>query len=98
MKLTARLWLFGACLPVAAFCAATIVGSTVFRRELERGVDDALLAQAAAESVSLFDDATPHLHVALCPLEATVRKVVPSAAIYAETGEVLKSDRSHVVL
>lgn len=89
MRLTARLWLFGALLPVVALWAATLVGSARFRRELERGVDDALLAQVAVESVSLFDDREPHLHVAQPPLDETVRRVVPSAAIYAPDGRVL---------
>jgi signal transduction histidine kinase len=89
VRLTVRLWIFGALLPVLGFVAATFAGAAVFRAELERAVDRALLSQAATEAVSLFDGVGPHLHLASSPLEVTVRRVAPEAALYGPDGELL---------
>ncbi len=89
MRLTVRLWIFGALVPVVGFVAATLAGAAVFRAELEGAVDRALLSQAAVEAVSLFDGMGPHLHIASSALEATVRRVAPAAALYGPDGELL---------
>ncbi len=89
MKLTLRLWIFGALVPAVGLVAATLAGAIVFQVELERTVDRALLSQAVTEAVSLFDRQSPHLHVATSPLEESVRKVAPAAALYAPDGRVL---------
>lgn len=89
MRLTVRLWIFGALVPALGLGAATLAGAGIFRVELERAVDDALLTQAATEAVSLFDGMGPHLHVAISPLEAVVRRVAPAAALYGPDGTLL---------
>jgi signal transduction histidine kinase len=86
VRLTVRLWIFGALVPALGFGAASLVGAGIFKVVLERTVDDALLAQTATEAVSLFDGMGPHLHIAISPLEATVRRVAPAAALYEPDG------------
>ena len=86
MRLTVRLWIFGAIVPALGFGAAALAGTAIFRHVLERTVDDALLAQAATEAVSLFDGMGPHLHIAVSPLESTVRRVAPAATLYEPDG------------
>jgi len=89
MRLTVRLWIFGALVPFVGFAVATLVGAAIFRVELERAVDHALLSQAATEAVSLFDGMGPHLHLAISPLEKAVRRIAPAAALYGPDGNLL---------
>jgi two-component system, OmpR family, sensor kinase len=89
MKLAARIWIFGALVPFLASVAATLAGAAFFRAELERSVDDALLVESATEAVSLFDHIGVHLHMAVSPLEPSVRRVTPSGALYGPDGNLL---------
>jgi two-component system, OmpR family, sensor kinase len=91
MKLSVRLWLLGAVVPFAGTTAALVVAGQVFRADLEHGVDEGLLSQAAVEAVSLFDGPgnKPHLHLATSPLGERVRHIAPAAAIYGPTGQLL---------
>lgn len=91
MKLRTRLFLFGAALPSLSMFVATLVGGWLFGLTAVRGVDRALLAQAAVESVSLFDGpgAGPHLHLASSPIGERVRSFAPVAVVYDERGGVV---------
>lgn len=91
MKLRHRLFLFGAAIPTLCILAATLFGGWLFRVNALRDVDRALIAQAAVESVSMFDGPTagPHLHLATSPLGERVRSFAPVAVIYDSTGSVL---------
>jgi two-component system, OmpR family, sensor kinase len=88
MKLATRLWLLGALVPFVGTVAAVFAGGQLFRANLEHAVDEALLGQAAVESVSLFDGpgGRPHLHLATSPLREAVRRIAPAAALYDATG------------
>lgn len=88
MKLAARLWLLGAVVPFLGMLAAALVAAELFRTSLERALDDALLGQATAEAVSLFDapGGKPHLHMATSPLKASLSRFAPAAALYDAEG------------
>jgi signal transduction histidine kinase len=68
-----------------------IVAGLVFRSSLLGALDRALLAQAAVESVSLFDgpDGVPHVHLGKSPLAENVRTFVPMVGLYRSTGELV---------
>lgn len=93
MKLARRLWVWGALVPSVGTLLALVAAGVFFRVHLERSVDQALLAQAAVESTSLFDgpDAEPHLHMERSPLLEQVRPFAPSGALYASNGELVAS-------
>src|SRR5690606_20047345 len=88
VSVRARLVLFGAVLPTAFLLVAVVIGGALFRREQLADVDRRLLAQAAVESVGLFDspDGTPHVHLPRSPLAREVEAFAPDAALYDETG------------
>jgi signal transduction histidine kinase len=88
VRVRTRLVVFGAALPALALLAAVVVAGVVFRLSLLRALDRALLAQAAVESVSLFDgpEGAPHLHIGKSPLANDVRSFVPTAGLYRATG------------
>ncbi len=88
MRLAARLWVLGALLPAAALLAAVLVAGRFLEAQLEGTLDQALLSQAAIESVSLFDGpgGVPHLHIQDSPLGAQVRAFAPSGALYGPDG------------
>ncbi|MFP2907788.1 ATP-binding protein [Pyxidicoccus sp. 3LFB2] len=88
MTLTRRLWLLGALVPTLATLAALVIAGQLFRYDLERSLDRALLAQAAVESVSLFDGPGQkvHLHMAVSPLEEQVRPFAPRGYLYGPDG------------
>jgi len=77
----------GAVLPsVAAALVFTLV-VRLFGQALEAELDRALLAQAAVESVSLFDGPRGlHLHMSSSPLLDDVKQFAPEAAVYDATG------------
>lgn len=90
MRLATRLWLLGALLPAAVMLGALLLAGQSFRAALESSLDQALLAQAAAESVSLFDRPDgPHLHMAESPLLDTVRPFAPTGELYDDAGALV---------
>lgn len=99
MKLSARLLLWGAVLPVAVLLLAFTIGGVVFDRSLRAQIDRALMTQAAVEAVSLFDRKdSPHLHLDLSPLDSAVREFAPRGAVYDPEGHLLMQypDGAHV--
>lgn len=93
MTLSARLWLWGAVLPVCVLAFVLLAADTLFHAALERSLDQALLAQAAIESVSLFDGPRnePHLHMASSPLVDSVRPFAPEGVLFGPDGaEVMR--------
>lgn len=87
MRLLPRLFLMGAVLPslAAAGCFAGVV--RLFGKALETELDRALMAQAAVESVSLFDGPRGlHLHMSSSPLLDEVEQFAPEAAVYDDDG------------
>ncbi len=91
MKLSTRLWLYGALVPSVLLIAAFVLVGVLLDRELRVSVDRALLAQAAVESVSLFDrlDHAPHLHLDRSPLPDSVRLTSATGALYGPDGALL---------
>ncbi len=90
MKLGTRLWLFGALLPTGVMLVALVLAGQAFRAALESSLDRALLAQAAAESVSLFDrEDGPHLHMAESPLLEEVQPFAPTGELFDEAGRLV---------
>jgi len=91
LRVRTRLVLFGAALPACALLAAVIAAGGLFRYSLFRSLDRALLANAAVESVSLFDGpmGEPHLHLGKSPLANDVRSFVPAVALYKASGELV---------
>ena len=91
MRVRTRLVVFGAALPSLALVLAVGGAGMVFRSSLLGALDRALLAQAAVESVSLFDgpEGAPHLHLGKSPLAEDVRAFVPMAGLYRTTGELV---------
>lgn len=90
MKLATRLWLLGAMLPGAVMLTSLLLAGQAFRAALESSLDQALLAQAAAESVSLFDRPDgPHLHMAESPLLETVRPFAPVGELFDDRGALV---------
>jgi signal transduction histidine kinase len=91
VRLAARLWVLGALVPSAAMLVAVLVAERFLEEQLEGALDQALLSQAAIESVSLFDGpgGVPHLHIQDSPLGAQVRSFAPSGALFGPTGVLL---------
>lgn len=93
MTLTMRLWLSGAVLPVIVMASVLFVADQLATRALANALDRALLAQAAIESVSLFDGprGEPHLHMAVSPLVESVRGFAPEGFLFGPDGaEVMR--------
>lgn len=91
MTLTRRLWLLGALVPTLTTLAALVIAGQWFRYDLERSLDRGLLAQAAVESVSLFDgpDRKVHLHMTVSPLVDQVRPFAPQGYLYGPDGALV---------
>ncbi|MDP1824377.1 MAG: HAMP domain-containing sensor histidine kinase [Archangium sp.] len=89
MKLSRRLWLLGAALPVVVLAAVLGIADRLYHLSLEQALDQALLSQAAVESVSLFDGPNnePHLHMATSPLTESVRPFAPEGTLFGPEGE-----------
>lgn len=93
MKLATRFWLSGALLPALVLGGVLLGADRLFHFALEQALDQALLAQAAIESVSLFDgpDRRPHLHMATSPLIESVRPFAPRGVLIGpDGGEVMR--------
>lgn len=93
MKLATRMWLLGAVVPVLGVFLGVVVAGQWFRHHLEAAVDRALLAQAAVESVSLFDGpgGRVHLHMATSPLIDSVRLFAPTGDLFGPDGRLVMS-------
>lgn len=91
MKVRTRFALFGAVLPTTLLVVAIVIAGWLFRREQLADVDRRLLAQAAVESVGLFDGprGEPHVHLPRSPLAAEVKDFAPESALYDATGALV---------
>ncbi len=94
MKLSTRLWLYGALVPSLLLVAAFVLVGVLLDAQLQASVDRALLAQAAVESVSLFDrlDHAPHLHLDRSPLPESVRLTSATGALYGPDGRLVAQE------
>ncbi|HJL00799.1 MAG TPA: HAMP domain-containing sensor histidine kinase [Polyangiaceae bacterium LLY-WYZ-15_(1-7)] len=83
MRLQQRLMLHGVALPLLLMAAGGVGVGLLLRAQLVAGLDNSLRAQAAAESVSLFDGpgGTVHFHAIQSPVRAALGS--PDAAIAA---------------
>jgi signal transduction histidine kinase len=93
MNLATRFWLSGALLPLSAMALVLFGVDHLFHQSLENALDRALMAQAAIESVSLFDgpEQRPHLHMASSPLVESVRAFAPEGVLFGPDGmEVMR--------
>lgn len=96
MKLSTRLILAGAVLPVLALLGTLAAVGLAMDRLLLAELDRSLMAQAAVESVSLFDRlAGPHLHSKESPLRDRIATV---SSLYDAEGtlRVASTDPRHV--
>lgn len=93
MTLRRELWVLGVVLPALALCATMLLVDRAFARSLAEDLDRRLLAQAAVESVSLFDgpDGLPHLHAGTSPLAHEVAGLGMISALYDPHGTLLVS-------
>jgi signal transduction histidine kinase len=100
MTLRTRFVVFGAVLPVVALLLAAFVAGWVFRREQLADLDRRLLAQAAVESVGLFDGpgGAPHVHVPDSPIAEVVRDFAPDSGVFDARGALVSRapDRSRL--
>ncbi len=89
MNVQTRFVVFGAVLPTLALVAAVLVAGWLFRRDQLEDLDRRLLAQAAVESVGLFDgpDGRPHTHIPDSPIAEQVKDFAPAAAVYDVRGQ-----------
>jgi len=88
MKLVTRLWIFGGLVPALGAAAAFFLAGESFRHSLHQALDEALLAQATTEAISLFDapDRHVHLHMEISPLLEQARPFAPVASVYGPDG------------
>lgn len=86
MRVRTRLVLLGAVVPVAALVVLAAIAGAMLDHRLARELDEHLLAQAAVESIGLFDgeDGEPHLHAHRSPLHAELHGLIPVGAIYRD--------------
>jgi signal transduction histidine kinase len=93
MRLGARLLALGVALPMTGLVGAVFIAGSLFRASLERAVDERLYAQAAVESVSLFDgpDRRPHVHIPKSPLAAEVAAFAPWSVLFDPDGHLVAS-------
>jgi len=91
VKLIPRLLTLGLALPTGSLALAMLLLGYFFRQSLLEDVDRRLLAQAAVESVSLFDgpDQKPHLHLHQSPLARDVAFLGTTSALYDPRGHLL---------
>jgi signal transduction histidine kinase len=89
VRLSTRLWLLGAGVPSVGLLLALALAGWLFEVSLQRTLDQALLTQAASETVSLFDgpENIPHLHLERSPLEEQVRAFAPVAELFNSQGQ-----------
>ncbi len=93
MKLVPRLVLLGGFLPLVGVLLAVAIAGHLFRRSLLDDVDQRLMAQAAVESVSMFDgpQGRPHLHMLSSSLADEVAAFAPDTTVFNSDGHVVLS-------
>ena len=91
MRLVPRLLVLGVGLPMTGLIVALAIAGSLFRRSLLRDVDERLFAQAAVESVSLFDGpgGKPHVHIPKSPLASEVAAFAPKSLLYSPDGHLV---------
>ncbi|MCP3102300.1 HAMP domain-containing histidine kinase [Myxococcus sp. K15C18031901] len=93
MTLARRLWLLGVLVPSAAALLSLVVAGQLFRYDLETALDQALLTQAAVESlsVSLFEgtEKRDHLNLSSYPLLEQVQPFAPHGELFGQDGRLL---------
>jgi signal transduction histidine kinase len=93
MTLTRRLWLLGVLVPSLASLGALVVAGQLFRYDLETALDQALLTQAAVESlsVSLFEGTEKRvsLNMSMYPLLEQVQPFAPRGELFGQDGRLL---------
>lgn len=91
MSVRTRLVIFGAVLPSALLLIAVLVAAVLFRRDQLEDLDRRLLAQAAVESVGLFDTPSggPHVHMPKSPIASEVEEFAPVTALYDDSGRLV---------
>lgn len=91
MSVRTRLVIFGAILPSALLLIAVLVAAVLFRRDQLEDLDRRLLAQAAVESVGLFDapGGGPHVHLPQSPIAREVEEFAPATALYDDGGRLV---------
>lgn len=92
MKLVPRLLTLVLALPLGGLVLSVFLAGELFHRSLIADVDQRLLAQAAVESVSLFDgpDRKPHIHLPRSPLAREVEAFPTISALYDPAGRLLQ--------
>lgn len=92
MKLVPRLLTLVLALPLGGLVLSVFLAGQLFHRSLIADVDQRLLAQAAVESVSLFDgpDRKPHIHLPRSPLAREVEAFPTISALYDPAGRLLQ--------
>jgi signal transduction histidine kinase len=83
----------GVVLPMGGVFASVMIAGSLFRSSLIEDLDRRLLAQAAVESVSLFDgpDGRPHVHLPDSPLAAEVATFAPVMTLIDPQGHLVAS-------
>ncbi len=92
MKLVPRLLTLVLVLPLGGLVLSVFLAGELFHRSLIADVDQRLLAQAAVESVSLFDgpERKPHIHLPRSPLAREVEAFPTVSALYDPAGRLLQ--------
>lgn len=92
MKLVPRLLTLVLVLPLGGLVLSVFLAGELFHRSLIADVDQRLLAQAAVESVSLFDgpERKPHIHLPRSPLAREVEAFPTISALYDPAGRLLQ--------
>lgn len=100
MTVRVRLALFGAVLPTMVLVVAVLVAGWRLRGSELEDLDRRLLAQAAVESVGLFDgpNGEPHVHLQRSPIADEVAELDTHTALYDARGVLVVEipDPSHV--
>jgi signal transduction histidine kinase len=92
VKLVPRLLTLVLVLPLGGLVLSVFLAGELFHRSLIADVDQRLLAQAAVESVSLFDgpERKPHIHLPRSPLAREVEAFPTISALYDPAGRLLQ--------
>lgn len=90
MTVRTRLAVFGAILPICVLVIAILIAGWQLRAIQLRDLDRRLMAQAAVESVGLFDGSNgrPHVHLPSSPIASEVAEFAPLTALYDGRGRL----------